>query len=131
VSEIEPFPNAVVAHHFQFSNLGDMTKITEEQIEQHGPIDIFVGGTPCQSFSVRVYGAGCADIADQGHQYLIRVKPSASYQEAVDALQHEFAHALAGFMGGARHEHRDHGSHWGEALATVHQACLKLWNDQD
>ncbi|NBW13946.1 MAG: DNA cytosine methyltransferase [Caulobacteraceae bacterium] len=50
-SEIEPFPMAVVEHHFGHQNLGDMTKITEEMINERGPVEILVGGTPCQSFS--------------------------------------------------------------------------------
>jgi DNA (cytosine-5)-methyltransferase 1 len=51
-SEIEPFPAAVVDHHFGFPNVGDMTKITEEMLNGYGPVELLVGGTPCQSFSV-------------------------------------------------------------------------------
>ena len=52
-SEIKPFPCAVLAQRFPtVPNLGDMTKLTELRLEQIGPIDILVGGTPCQSFSV-------------------------------------------------------------------------------
>jgi len=51
-SEIEPFPSAVLAHRFpNVPNFGDMTKFKEWPIEP-GSIDILVGGTPCQSFSV-------------------------------------------------------------------------------
>jgi len=60
-SEIEPFPAAVVEHHFGFANVGDMTKITEEMLHEHGPIDLLVGGTPCQSFSVAGLRGGLAD----------------------------------------------------------------------
>jgi len=61
-SEIEPFPCKVLAHHYpDVPNLGDMTKITEADIERHGPIDVFVGGTPCQSFSVAGLRKGLAD----------------------------------------------------------------------
>lgn len=49
-SEIEPFPAAVLAHHYPVvPNLGDMTKITGE--DYIGKIDLLTGGTPCQSFS--------------------------------------------------------------------------------
>ena len=49
-SEIEKFPSAVLAHHYPtVPNLGDMT---EMDVEPLGPIDILVGGTPCQAFSV-------------------------------------------------------------------------------
>ena len=59
-SEIEPFPVAVVEHHYGFRNLGDMTKITEEMIDG-SPVDLLVGGTPCQSFSVAGLRGGLAD----------------------------------------------------------------------
>ena len=60
-SEIEPFPSAVVEHHWHLPNLGDMTKIKERDYEQHGPIDVFVAGTPCQSFSVAGLRGGLDD----------------------------------------------------------------------
>ena len=50
-SEIEKFPSAVLAHHYpDVPNLGDMTKFKEWPIDRS--IDLLVGGTPCQSFSV-------------------------------------------------------------------------------
>ena len=58
-SEIEPFPAAVVEHHYGFRNLGDMTAITEEMLDE--PVDLLVGGTPCQSFSVAGLRGGLAD----------------------------------------------------------------------
>lgn len=49
-SEIEPFPSAVLAERFpDVPNLGDMTKYHEWNIPA---IDLMVGGTPCQAFSV-------------------------------------------------------------------------------
>lgn len=48
-AEIEKFPSAVLAHHYpDVPNYGDFTKTTRESSE---PIDLLVGGTPCQSFS--------------------------------------------------------------------------------
>jgi DNA (cytosine-5)-methyltransferase 1 len=62
VSEIEPFPCAVLAQRFPgVPNLGDMTKITTDDLERHGPVDLLVAGTPCQSFSVAGLRAGLAD----------------------------------------------------------------------
>jgi DNA (cytosine-5)-methyltransferase 1 len=58
-SEIEPFPAAVVEHHYGFRNLGDMTAITEEMLD--APVELLVGGTPCQSFSVAGLRGGLAD----------------------------------------------------------------------
>lgn len=53
VSEIEPFPCAVIAHHYPtIPNLGDVTKITEEDIAALGRIDLVVFGSPCQDLSV-------------------------------------------------------------------------------
>lgn len=53
-SEIDPFPCAVLAHHWpNVPNLGDMTTLTDQIITGQIPApDILVGGTPCQSFSV-------------------------------------------------------------------------------
>ncbi len=60
-SEIEPFPAAVLAHRFpNVPNYGDMTKFEEWPIER-GTIDVLVGGTPCQSFSVAGLRQGLAD----------------------------------------------------------------------
>jgi len=51
-AEIEPFPCAVLAHHYpDVPNLGDVTKITDEQIAALGSIDVVVGGSPCQDLS--------------------------------------------------------------------------------
>ena len=59
LSEIEPFPSSVLAHHYpQTPNLGDMTKFKEWP---NDPIDLLVGGTPCQSFSVAGLRKGMDD----------------------------------------------------------------------
>jgi len=53
VAEIEPFPCAVLKHHYpDIPNLGDITKITEDQIGKLGRIDAVVWGSPCQDLSV-------------------------------------------------------------------------------
>ena len=58
-SEIENFPSAVLAHHYPaVPNYGDMTKFEEWPNE---PIDLLVGGTPCQSFSVAGLRKGLDD----------------------------------------------------------------------
>ena len=59
-SEIESFPSAVLAHHYpNVPNLGDMTKYKEWNLNES--IDILVGGTPCQSFSVAGLRKGLED----------------------------------------------------------------------
>lgn len=61
-AEIDPFPTAVLAHHYpETPNLGDFTKIQRTA----RPISLLVGGTPCQSFSVAGLRGGMAD--DRGN----------------------------------------------------------------
>ena len=58
-AEFEDFPKAVLAHHYpNIPDLGDVTKITREQICALGHIDIVVGGSPCQDLSVAGKRAG-------------------------------------------------------------------------
>jgi len=60
-AEIEPFPSAVLAHQFPaVPNLGDMTKHETWSLKP-GSIDLLVGGTPCQSFSVAGLRGGLSD----------------------------------------------------------------------
>jgi DNA (cytosine-5)-methyltransferase 1 len=60
-SEIEPFPSAVLKHHWpKVQNLGDMTKHEQWNIPS-GTVDLLVGGTPCQSFSVAGLRQGLKD----------------------------------------------------------------------
>jgi site-specific DNA-cytosine methylase len=59
-AEVERFPSAVLAHHWpDVPNLGDMTQY--EQWKELGAIDLLVGGTPCQSFSVAGLRQGLRD----------------------------------------------------------------------
>ena len=58
-AEIEKFPSAVLAHHYpHVPNYGDFTKITPRTA---APIDLLVGGTPCQAFSVAGKRKGLED----------------------------------------------------------------------
>ena len=59
-SEIEPFPSAVLKHHWpEVPNLGDMTKYESWKFAE--PVDVLVGGTPCQAFSVAGVRGGLDD----------------------------------------------------------------------
>lgn len=62
-SEIDPFPNAVLAHHYpDVPNLGDMTEIADQILAGTAPApDILAGGTPCQAFSVAGARGGLSD----------------------------------------------------------------------
>ena len=60
-AEIEKFPSKVLAHHYPgVANLGDMTKFREWDIDRDA-VDVLVGGTPCQSFSVAGLRKGLDD----------------------------------------------------------------------
>jgi len=79
VSEIEPFPSAVLAHHYpDVPNLGDMTELDPEECAD---IDVLVGGTPCQSFSVAGLRKGLQD--ERGNLTLSFVRLA----EAIDAVR--------------------------------------------
>ena len=57
-SEIEKFPREVLAHHYPDVPLhGDFTTIGDD----YGSIDLLVGGTPCQSFSIAGLRKGLDD----------------------------------------------------------------------
>jgi len=59
-SEIENFPSALLEHHYpDVPNYGDMTKFKEWPNDRS--IELLVGGTPCQSFSVAGLRKGLTD----------------------------------------------------------------------
>ncbi|MEO8491795.1 DNA cytosine methyltransferase [Pseudomonas sp.] len=62
-AEIEPFPSAVLAHHYpDVPNHGDMTKLAALVLAGKIPApDVLVGGTPCQAFSVAGMREGLMD----------------------------------------------------------------------
>jgi DNA (cytosine-5)-methyltransferase 1 len=63
VAEVATFPSAVLAYRFpEVPNYGDFTKIEADAI---GPIDLLVGGTPCQAFSIAGLRGGLGD--DRGN----------------------------------------------------------------
>lgn len=84
-SEIEPFPSAVLAHHWpEVTNLGDMTKIADavRAGDAEAP-DVLVGGTPCQAFSIAGLREGLSD--DRGQLTLSYVELA----NAIDAKRRE------------------------------------------
>jgi len=53
VAEILPYQSSVLKHHFpNTKNLGDVTKITEQDLIALKKIDIVVFGSPCQDMSI-------------------------------------------------------------------------------
>ena len=76
-SEIEAFPRAVLQHRFSKVPLhGDFTTI---QAGDYRPIDLLVGGTPCQSFSVAGLRGGldddCGNLALEYLRLADRLRP--------------------------------------------------------
>lgn len=68
-SEIEPFPCAVLKHHYpDVQNLGDMTMLPERILsgEVEAP-DVFCGGTPC-------FTAGHMVLTDMGYKPIEEIK---------------------------------------------------------
>ena len=60
-SEIEPFPSSILKHHYpKIPNYGDLTQYKQWPLER-GSIDLLVGGTPCQAFSVAGLRKGLDD----------------------------------------------------------------------
>lgn len=82
-SEIEPFPCAVLAHHFpDVPNLGDMTALPEKILNGEIPApDVLVGGTPCQAFSVAGKRESLND--ERGNLTLVLIK----ILEAIDYVR--------------------------------------------
>ncbi|QCR38745.1 Dam family site-specific DNA-(adenine-N6)-methyltransferase [Nissabacter sp. SGAir0207] len=85
-SEIDPFPSAVLAHHWpDVPNLGDMTTIAGRVQAGNVPApDLLVGGTPCQAFSVAGLGTGLED--ERGQLTL-------KYVELANEIDHQRAAA--------------------------------------
>jgi DNA (cytosine-5)-methyltransferase 1 len=80
-AEIEPFPSAVLSHHYpEVPNLGDLTKIARRILtgEVEAP-DVLCGGTPCQAFSVAGLRQSLDD--DRGNLTL-------KFVELADAIDH-------------------------------------------
>ena len=102
-SEIEAFPRAVLTHHYPTVPMhGDFTTI---EGHEYGAIDVLVGGTPCQDFSVAGLRAGIA--GDRGNLTLeflrlaARTKPRWIVWENVPGvLSSDGGRALGAFLGG-------------------------------
>lgn len=52
-SEINPFAMKITKKNYPDTMmLGDITKITKEMLDELGPIDMIIGGSPCQDLSI-------------------------------------------------------------------------------
>lgn len=128
-SEIEPFPCEVLAHHYGSNlpdephstngvpNFGDMTKFKDWP---DADIDVLVGGTPCQAFSVAGLRKGLDD--PRGNLTL-------TYLAVVDRYRPEWVvwenvpGVLSSFTGPEPESDLDIGAGW-EATETSDFACF-------
>jgi len=102
VSEIEPFPCALLKEKYpNVPNYGDMTK--HENWPKH-KLDVLVGGTPCQSFSVAGLREGLTD--PRGNLTLVFLSIVKQYQprwvvwENVPGVLSDGTGAFGSFLGG-------------------------------
>lgn len=108
-SEIEAFPSAVLAQRFpNVPNLGDMTKLMERAEFDDRPVDLLVGGTPCQSFSVAGLRRGMADArGNLAIQYLAladRKRPRwVVWENVPGVLSSNGGRDFGAFLGGLGH----------------------------
>lgn len=62
LAECDAFPSAVLKHRYpNIPNLGDMTQLNDKDAYNDRSINILVGGTPCQSFSIAGMRGGLDD----------------------------------------------------------------------
>jgi DNA (cytosine-5)-methyltransferase 1 len=102
-AEIDPFPCAVLKHHYpSVPNWGDLTAFKEWP---DATIDLLVGGTPCQSFSVAGLRKGLADprgnLALSYLAVLDRYRPAwCCWENVPGVLSADNSTALGAFLGG-------------------------------
>jgi len=101
-SEIEPFPCAVLAHHWpDVPNYGDMTKWRDWP---HHDLDLLIAGTPCQAFSVAGLRQGLDDargnLTLEFARYVNSVRPRFVLWENVPGVLSDKSNAFGCLLGG-------------------------------
>lgn len=102
-SEIDNFARAILMHHYpQVPLHGDFTALTEKD---YGAIDLLVGGTPCQSFSIAGLRKGLDD--DRGNLALEFIRLAARarprwvvWENVPGVLSIDGGRAFGSFLGG-------------------------------
>jgi DNA (cytosine-5)-methyltransferase 1 len=136
VSEIEAFPSAVLKHHYpDVPNHGDMTKYKEWPDHK---LDILIGGTPCQAFSVAGLRRSLDD--DRGNLTLTflklagRYKPRFTIWENVPGVLNTPDNAFGQFLSGlAGYDTELHptGGRWTNAGFIVGPERIVSWRVLD
>ena len=102
-AEIEAAPRAVLAHHYpNIPLVGDFTQI---QGTEYGPVDLLVGGTPCQDFSVSGLRAGLAGSRGNLTLGYVRLAGRARprwvvWENVTGVLSSDEGRAFGAFLGG-------------------------------
>jgi DNA (cytosine-5)-methyltransferase 1 len=74
VAEIDPAPCAVLAQHLpNVPNLGDVVAIHRDHIAALGPIDVVIGGSPCQDLSIAGKRKGLAGARSSLFHHQVRI----------------------------------------------------------
>jgi DNA (cytosine-5)-methyltransferase 1 len=73
-AEIDPFACAVLKHHYpDVPNLGDVCGITPAMLRDLGPVDVVIGGFPCQDLSVAGLRAGFGGVRSSLFFEMVRI----------------------------------------------------------
>ena len=105
-AEIEQHPSAVLAHHYpDVPNHGDFTTIKGEE---YGTIDLIVGGTPCQSFSLSGLRTGMDDLRGQLSIEFVKLAKRSNarwivWENVTGVLSADDGRAFASFLGALAH----------------------------
>lgn len=136
-AEIEPFPCAVLAHHYpRTPNLGDITKYADWNFS--GPINLLAGGTPCQAFSVAGKRGGLEDargnLALTFCEIADRHGPDWILWENVPGVLSDKGNAFGCFLGrlcGADHSIAPDGGKWTSAGVVSGPSRTVAWRVLD
>lgn len=80
VAEIDPAACALLHHRLpNVPNLGSVTDITDAQVRALGPLDVVIGGSPCQDLSVAGKRAGLAGARSGLFHHQLRIFDAARF----------------------------------------------------
>jgi len=148
VAEIEPFPSAVLAHHYPaVPNYGDISKFMDWPDEMFEQVDIIVGGPPCQSFSIAGLRRGLDDergnltltyvrIIDHADRLRLRAgkPPVICVYENVPGILSDKTNAFGNLLGGLAGEDvqlEPSGKRWTDAGCVSGPERAIAWRIQD